>query len=164
LEHPESVSKLVLIAAGISGVEPPDDLVKQWDAQDAAFAAGDLEGLIEMELVMWVDGPNRTPEQSPAAVRAKIRAMELDNLKIDTDGFKSAPLDPPAANRLGEIRVPTLVIVGTGDQPHVVETARTLVRGIPRAQELILEGIGHVPSMEKPEVINRTLEEFLKSA
>ena len=88
LEHPERVAALILIAAGISGNQPPADLVKQWDEQEAALAAGDIERLIELELQMWVDGPKRTREQTDAATRAKVRAMELDNLKINTDGYK----------------------------------------------------------------------------
>ena len=162
LEHPERVSALILIAAGYSGFAAPPELTKQWDEQDAAFAAGDLERVIDLELKMWVDGPNRMPDQVPAHVREKIRAMELDNLKIDTDGYKPAPLEPPAIGRLSEILVPTLVIYGTGDQPVVVENCQTLAREIPNAQVLILENIGHVPSMEKPEEVNRAIERFLK--
>ncbi len=161
LEHPERVSALILIAAGYSGFEAPADLVKQWDEQDAAFAAGDLERVIELELKMWVDGPHRSPDQVPAHVREKIRAMELDNLKIDTDGYTPVQLEPPAMGRLRGVNVPTLVIIGTGDQPHVVENGQTLAREIPNAQLVILENIGHVPSMEKTEEVNRAIEKFL---
>jgi 3-oxoadipate enol-lactonase len=163
LEHPERVSALILIAAGMSGVEAPADLVKQWEEQDAAFAAGDFERVIDLELKMWVDGPNRTPDQVDPTVRAKVREMELDNLKIDTDGYKTVQLDPPAVGRLGEVNAPTLVIYGTGDQPHVVENGQKLAREIPNAELLIFEQIGHVPSMEKPEEVNRALETFLRS-
>lgn len=162
LEHPERVAALILIAAGASGMEPPAELVKQWDEQDAAFAAGDLERVIELELKMWVDGPNRTPEQVNPDVRAKVRAMELDSLKIDTDGYKPVPLNPPAAARLNEVQVPTLVIIGTGDQPSVVENGRRFAREIPNAQLLMLENLGHVPNLEKPEEVNRGIEAFLR--
>lgn len=163
LEHPERVAALILIDAGASGFEPPQELVKQWEEQDAAFAAGDLERVIALELAMWVDGPNRTAEQVNPDVRAKVRAMELDNFKIDADDYRSVPLDPPAAGRLNHIKVPTLVIVGTGDQPYVVENAQRLAREIPNAQLLMLEKLGHLPSLEKPEEVNRGIEEFLRA-
>ena len=163
LEHPERVSALILIAAGYSGFESPPELVKQWDEQDAAFAAGDFERVIDLELQMWVVGPNRTPAQVPSHVLEKIRAMELDNLKIDTDGYQTAQLEPPAAGRLKEVTVPTLIIIGTGDQPHVVENGHTLAREIPNAELLILENIGHVPSMEMPEAVNGAVENFLSN-
>lgn len=162
LEHPERVSALILIAAGISGTEPPADLRAQMEEQDAAYNAAEFDKLIELELKMWVDGPNRTPAQAPAPVREKIRAMELENLKINTDGFKSIPLDPPARARLREIQAPTLVVIGTGDQPFVIEQAQMLAREIPNAQLLMLEQIGHVPNLEKPDEVNRAIENFLR--
>lgn len=161
LEHPQRVSALILIAAGISGVDAPPELVKQWQEQDAAFEAGDLARVIDLELAMWVDGPNRKPEHVDPAVRAKIRAMELENLKLDTEGYKSAPLEPPAVGRLHQVQVPTLVILGMGDQPHVVQNGQQLLKGIPLAQSLIFEKIGHVPSMEKAGEVNRAIETFL---
>lgn len=161
LEHPERVSALSLIAAGVSGAERDPDIVKQWDEQDAAFAAGDLERVVELECRMWVDGPGRKPEQVPPAVRARVREMELENLKIDTEDYESAMLEPPAIGRLKEVRVPTLIILGMGDQPSVVETGQLAAREIPNAQLLELEGVGHVPSMEKAGEVNRAVEGFL---
>lgn len=162
LEYPDRVAALILVAAGMSG-EPKDaEMQKKYDEQDAAFTSGDFEKVIELELKMWVDGPNRTPDQVPAHVRAQVREMELDNFKIDTDGYTSVPLDPPAYDRLHEVKVPTLVIYGTGDQPRVVANGQKLAREIPNAQLLILEGIGHLPSMEKPEEVNRAIERFLE--
>ena len=162
LEHPERVSELILIAAGISGTPPDPNLVKGWQEQDAALSAGDLEKVIDLELKMWVDGPNRTLAQVPAHVREKVRAMELDNLKLDTEDYKSAQLEPSAVGRLKEIKIPTLVIFGTGDQPSVIQNGQTLAREIPLAQELVLEHIGHVPNMEMPGEVNRAIEGFLK--
>ncbi len=163
LEHPARVSALILIAAGYSGFEAPPEMKAQWDEQTAAFAAGDIERVIDLELKMWVDGPHRTPDQAPSHVREQVRAMELDNLKIDTDGYNPVELDPPARGRLNEVNVPTLVIYGAGDQPTVVENGETLAREIPNAQVLILENVGHVPSMEKPEEVNWAVEKFLRA-
>ena len=163
LEYPERVAALILIAAGVSGNPSTPELSKAWEEQDAAFAAGELERGIELELQMWVDGPQRTPEQSNADVRAKIRAMELDNLKINTDGYNPVPLDPPAIGRLGEIRVPTLILIGQGDQPHVNALAPKLAREIPNARLVAFENTAHVPSMEKAEEVNEAIEGFLLS-
>lgn len=163
LEHPERVAALVLIAAGISGVHATPDLTRLWEEQEAAIKAGEIERGIELELKMWVDGPNRTAEQVDPAVRAKVREMELENLEIANTDYNSAALEPPALGRLAEVRVPTLVIYGTGDQPLVVENGQTLTREIPHAQTLIFEKLGHVPSMEKPEAVNHAIETFLNA-
>lgn len=162
LEHPDRVSALILIAAGISGTEPPAEIVKQWEAQDEAFRAGDLERVVDLELAMWVDGPGRALGSPDAAVRARVREMELDNLQIDTEDYRSAQLKPPANGRLHEIRVPTLVMVGSADQPFTVKTARRLAREIPGAQFLDIANTAHVPNMERADEVNGRVEEFLR--
>lgn len=161
LEHPERVSRLILIAAGISGTPADPGLEKQWAEQDEALAAGDLERVVELECQMWVDGPYRAPDVVDPDVRALVREMELENLKIDTNDYKSAPLEPPALGRLGEVHVSTLVIVGTGDQPSVVRNSETQAREIAGAEFLELEGVGHLPNLERVGKVNRALEGFL---
>lgn len=163
LEHPERVSALILIAAGISGVQAPPEMLKQWEEQDAAYEQGDFERVIDLELKMWVDGPYRTPAQVDPAVREQVRAMELDNLKISNTEYNSVALEPPAVGRLAEVNVPTLVIYGTGDQPLVVQNGQQQAREIPHAQTLILEHIGHMPNLEKPGEVNHAIQNFLNA-
>jgi pimeloyl-ACP methyl ester carboxylesterase len=163
LESPERVAALILIAAGISGVDAPQEIRDMWKEQDAAYEAGDFERVVDLELKMWVDGPKRSPEQVPAHVRDKVRAMELDNLKITNTDYQSAPLEPPAVTRLQEIQTPTLVMYGTGDQPLVIANGEQLAREIPNAHVVIYENVGHVPSMEIPNEVNRALENFLQT-
>ena len=57
---------------------------------------------------------------------------------------------PPAAEHLIEVDAPTLVVIGTGDQPGMVETAHVLAAEIPHAQLVEFEGAAHFPSLEGP--------------
>jgi pimeloyl-ACP methyl ester carboxylesterase len=57
------------------------------------------------------------------------------------------PLEPPAVNRLGEIQIPTLVIVGELDHPEVVARAETLERRIPDAYRIVILGVANMPSL-----------------
>ncbi len=163
LEYPERVAALILISAGINGVDAPTEMRELWNEQDAAYEAGDIERVVDLELKMWVDGPNRSPEQVPAAVREKVRAMELENLKIPNTDYDAAPLESPAPGRLHHIHAPTLVIYGTGDQPLIIASGEQLAREIPNAQVVIFEKVGHVPSMEIPREVNRAMENFLQA-
>jgi 2-succinyl-6-hydroxy-2,4-cyclohexadiene-1-carboxylate synthase len=52
--------------------------------------------------------------------------------------------------RLGEIRCPTLVMVGEQDRPFL-PAAEELARGIPRARHVVIEGAAHSPQLESPE-------------
>src|SRR6266540_1965307 len=66
----------------------------------------------------------------------------------------------PQPPRLGEIGVPTLVIVGNRDGPGFQRNA-ALAAGIAGARYAVLDGIGHVPNMEASAQFNDALLRFL---
>jgi pimeloyl-ACP methyl ester carboxylesterase len=55
----------------------------------------------------------------------------------------------PAADRLAEIRCPTLVLVGAEDEPFLAP-ADELERGIPGARRVTIEDAAHRPQLENP--------------
>ena len=87
--------------------------------------------------------------------------MELHNLENEVEGDFAQPLDPPAAGRLGEITVPTLVIVGDRDIPHIQQIADTLANGIAGARKVVMPNTAHVPNMEQPAAFNQLVLDFL---
>ena len=96
------------------------------------------------------------------AVRDLVREMNLIALQSEASGLgEEHPANPPAAERLGEIRAPTLVVVGTLDRPEIVARSELLVHSIPHAQRILMDGTAHLPNMEKPGEFNRTVLKFL---
>jgi pimeloyl-ACP methyl ester carboxylesterase len=167
LEHPDRVTALVPVAAGLGGRVPDEqdkaDFERIFAEEQAAEQAGDIERANDLEVHIWVDGPNRTPEQVPAAVREKVRQMNLESWRRqdEVNQGKALPMDPPAAGRLGEIRAPTLVIVGDEDIPPILRTADYIAAHISGAREVVMHGTAHAPNMEKPEEFNRIVLDFL---
>jgi len=163
LDHPELVAALVTVGAGISGSEPSDWLRRLWEEIDALAEQGDTAGAVELELRLWVDGPARTPEQVDSGVRELIRQTNSANMAREAEQAlaPSQPLDPPALNRLGEIRAPTLVVVGALDIADKLAQADQLAAGIAGAHKVVMPGTAHLPSLEQPERFNRILLAFL---
>lgn len=62
---------------------------------------------------------------------------------------------------LGTIDVPTLVIVGAEDRITPIEAAANVAESIPGAGLAIVPGAGHIPPMERPELTNRLLADFV---
>src|SRR5579875_1127026 len=124
LEHPERVTALVPVAAGLGGQVWSDEDKATFERLFAAEEAADIARANDIEVHIWVDGPNRSPEQVPSAVREKVRQMNLESWRRQDElkQGKALPLEPPAAGRLGEIHAPTLVVVGEGDIPPVIRT------------------------------------------
>ncbi len=166
LDHPERVDGLVLVSAVPSGFQmqgsPPPNLLKMI----SAMQQGDLEQVSELQLRLWVDGPFRRPEQVDPRVRR--RAAEMNRIpvehgtwaKVDANPIDS--LNPPAVERLGQVHVPTLIVVGALDDPEILRAADLMEQGIRGARKAVIPGAAHVPNMEKPEEFNRVVLEFLR--
>jgi pimeloyl-ACP methyl ester carboxylesterase len=65
--------------------------------------------------------------------------------------------------RLGEIRVPTLVIGGADDTMAPAKFVQYLADNIPGAQIELIANAAHYPQAEQAEAFNRRLGEFLKN-
>jgi len=161
LDHPEFVDRLILVASGASGDDTPDDpeVMKVLDEAEEAFKAGDLERMVDLQLRVW------TPIRTDPQVDRRIREIAMDNRRVDTlDWSLSQRLDPPAMGRLGEVRVPTLVILGEHDVPAMAVIGGKLAAGIAGARKVVLGRADHLPNMRVPEVFNRTVLDFLARA
>lgn len=162
LAHPEMVSALILVASALGGFtfngEPP----RQYAELEMAEERGDIARVNELELQMWVDGAHRTPQQVDSEMRELVREMNLIALLAPSDQGSEQPLEPPAVDRLDEIGVPTLVIVGDLDTPKTLAAADLLAQQIKGAQKVIIKGTAHLPNMEQPEEFNRHVLAFLK--
>lgn len=165
LEHPEQVAALILIGAGVSGTQPSAFVQARCEEIEALIARGDIAQSVELALRLWVDGPRRSVEYVDPTMREQVRQMTTRNFAraAERDQSQPLPLEPPALSRLGEIQVPTLVVVGDQDVPDTLDAADLLARSIRGAQKVVMLGAAHLPSMEQPEQFNRLVIEFLRS-
>ncbi|MGN6252497.1 MAG: alpha/beta fold hydrolase [Marmoricola sp.] len=152
LAHPERVAALVLVGAAVSGAPAPGSLDAATaaldEAGDAALARGDRVELNRVEAALWLDGPGR-PGRVGEAVRALFLDMNARALAAADPGEQNA--SAPAWDRLEEIGVPTLVLVGEHDLEHVRRNARHLARAVPGAELVELPGVAHLPHLEGDE-------------
>jgi 3-oxoadipate enol-lactonase len=165
LEHPERVAALILVGAGVSGTQPSAFVQERTREIEAMAAAGDIAQAVELTLQLWVDGPRRSVEHVDPTMREQVRQMATRNLTRATghDESQPLPLEPPALLRLGEIQVPTLVVVGDHDVPDTLAAADLLAHSIRGARKVVMPGAAHLPSMEQPEQFNRLVVDFLRS-
>jgi pimeloyl-ACP methyl ester carboxylesterase len=66
-----------------------------------------------------------------------------------------------AADRLGEVQVPTLVVVGEHDRVTPPALSETLASGIADARLARIPEAGHICVMDQPAAFNRVMREFL---
>ena len=167
LTHPDGVEALVLHAPGLPDHDWSAEMREADEEEEKLFEAGDFAGAADGQVRFWVDGPGRGPDAVDARVRERVREMTLRSYELYADVAKSGKpgpsqwLDPPASTRLGELRVPTLVVVGAADAGDVLEIADRLEREIPGARKVVVADAAHALPLERPDELNRLLLEFL---
>lgn len=65
------------------------------------------------------------------------------------------------ADKLGEVRAPTLILTGKHDPEAPIQCADELLRGIPDASLVVFEHSGHFPFIEEASLFEKTLDAFL---
>ncbi len=164
IAHPDRVSALIAVAAGVSGVEStatPEEIAL-FNQYQQVESAGDLDALIDFEVRLWADGPNQPKGRAAAPVRDKLRQMIADTKREHHETLALQEMEPPAIGRLGEIRVPTLVMIGGLDFSGVIAEMETLAAGVAGAQKILFPDCAHMVSMEQPERFNDAVEAFLR--
>jgi pimeloyl-ACP methyl ester carboxylesterase len=164
LEFPERVAALIPVCAGLGGFNAdflPEEQAR-FDEMERVEELGDYDTLAEMEAEYWVLGVSRTPDQVDPKLLRRVAEMNRISFTHRNEGGKPIVLDPPAAERLGSIRVPTLVIATDLDESGVRAAADALANGIHGAQKLVITDSAHVPNMEHPDEFNRAVLAFLQ--
>jgi pimeloyl-ACP methyl ester carboxylesterase len=66
-------------------------------------------------------------------------------------------------DRLAEIKLPTIMIVGAGDKLTPPKYSDFLAKGIPGSKVHVIQGAGHMVALEQPEAFNQAVAEFMAS-
>ena len=162
--RPDLVRALVLVDAGLPGVDWSEAVRGYGAAEDEAVAQGDLAAATEINLRMWVDGPRRAARDVDPDVRAAVAEMQHRALELqapDWERLDESLLVPDIAERLGEVQAPTLVLVGEKDVDDMRALAERFAAEIPRARLVTVPGAAHVPSLEQPAAFDEHVLEFL---
>lgn len=163
LSYPTMVDALITVAAGIDGYPQTKEDEQLFTPVVEAFKANEYTQAIDLMLHIWVDGPQRSSDHVDPAIRERVRALYTDVLLRSREGGRQADrIDPPAYGRLGDIHVPTLVVVGSEDIPGVRDQAEQIAHSISGARLEVLPDVAHLLNMEIPDRFNRIVLEFLQ--
>ena len=146
LAEPARVRSMVLLAPGISGYPWPDE--PELDAEfEALAAAGDEDGVADLCVRVWgAAGPD--PFVTELA-RSAARALPSQ------ERFQRG--DAPAFDRLDEIGAPSVIMVGTADQPALIECSEQAAARIPGCTLIRVPGVDHYPTVRNPDLVFDTI-------
>jgi pimeloyl-ACP methyl ester carboxylesterase len=149
------VSKLVLVAPGLSGSRSSPE-VEQWFEQVKA-AAPDAEKMTQLVLAHPIHSVVMSSLQ-----RELLIAMTRHNIERSFE-WKTSEMrwaQPPTIERLGEIHVKTLLIIGTEEMADNLHKAK-LFQQIPDIRFAWIDGADHVPTLTHPDEVSRLITDFL---
>jgi 3-oxoadipate enol-lactonase len=165
LTAPDRVRALVLIGGWPPGFEASTEFESpQWPELVKAFRAGDMKTTADLGAEIWVVGHGRSKADVDPDVFQLVSEMSLIALPQEkARDARVVSLDPPAKDRLGEITVPTLVMIGEYDLPDLQEGAVYMAGLFSQQPAEVIPDSAHLPSLEQPERFNRVLRDFLEN-
>ena len=156
LDHPEIVEQLVLVGAVVGGMPYTKHFLERGDALGKPLEQEDIKGAITAAAK---DKYLIAPGNDAAKRLAEILSANPQDL---THPELELPVKP-ALPRLGEIHIPTLLLVGDADIPDVHAHAGAIEAGVPRARRVVISDAGHLMYLEKPAEFSRIVIEFLEN-
>src|SRR5436309_1468343 len=60
----------------------------------------------------------------------------------------------PCKSEAGQVKVPTLVMIGALDAPHMIQAGEEAEKRIPGARKIVYAGVGHMINMEEARQFN----------
>jgi 3-oxoadipate enol-lactonase len=164
LEYPERVDAFISVASGVGGFafQLPDGTESPpWEEMERLWESKDWAPLAELETQVWVDGWGQPPTRVDPELRRKVHDWILASYEAGKSEGKPQPLDPPAVQRLAEVRVPTLVMIGEVDEPGGVAAGRHLAASVAGARLVEFPGVAHMIQLEEPGRFNELVLDFL---
>ena len=158
IEYPEMTKALILVDSTIGGFQWSKTWSELWKSIWKEAKKESVKAAKDLELKATFFEP--ALEKPDVAFRLKQMVSDYSGWHfVNTDPLRS--LDPPAIDRLQEIRVPTLIIIGERDLPDFHMIADILNKKIQNSKRITLKRAGHVSCMETPKEFNQAVSRFL---
>lgn len=163
VEFPDRFVALGWLGGGVGGFEGGNNPQEQefLDAESKAEEEGRPDEAADIDLRIWVDGVGQPPTRVPAAIRDAVRAMDRELLEPGREFGTNTRLEPRANDRLADVAVPVLAIVGGLDTSGTRKAARRLADGAPNVRLEQWPDVAHMVAMEAPDRVAALLVEFL---
>lgn len=163
LEYPVRTDALIVAAGGVGGFETeesPEDEALQAEAERHE-KAHDWEWLSDFETRFWVNGPGQPADRVDSAIRDRVHDWILTTYQAEKNEGKPQGMQPPANERLSQLHVPTLVMIGDLDEASTQQSCRHLAEEVPGARFELFEGAAHMLNLEQPDKFSRLVLDFL---
>lgn len=155
LNHAQRVASIIIADARCHST---DEHKQRWAERVAIARKNGMAVAAEDHLRQWF-----TPAAHAAGLAELVRVREMIS-RTPVEGYAgcvNAVTQTDFADRLGEIRCPTLFICGADDIGDFVDQAHQMHGAVAGSELAILEGASHLCNLEKAQAFNQALGSFL---
>ncbi len=163
LRHPEAVAALVLMDTYV-GPEPEEKRLRYFGMLDMVEKVRAVPAPVAEAVLSLIFSPvtvEKRPEL-PARFRTALTTLPPERapgiVAIGRAIFSRTSL----LERLPELRIPTLIIVGADDLARPPSEAEEMARLIPGARLEIIPEAGHISNLEQPDRVTSLIQSFLE--
>ena len=156
ISHPDRVRSMALLAPSLDGFDP---WLKEFAAQPqlvAALQADPVFGALDK----WLASPVFDVAREREGLQERLVEI-FRRSRAGVDRFIRLPRSGPSqADRLGEVRLRTAVIVGGRDLPGRVQTAERIAAGIAGAEMIPFPELSRFLHIEESRAVMRRMTDF----
>ncbi len=145
LASPERVRSLTLLCPGVTGYPWPAE--PELDAAAQAAAEAGEDALLALSIREW----------AAAGAGAQVAAMMRSAVRAWAGEERYARDAEPAFDRLGELKVATVLMVGDLDRPALIACDEEAAARIPGCELIRMPGVDHLPAVREPALVTATI-------
>jgi pimeloyl-ACP methyl ester carboxylesterase len=149
--RPELVTALVLLDAPLPDHDWSEEIEGYAEREESLIEEGEFRAAAELTADFWFEDPSHRDRVIEMQERAYHLQAESEAEEVGAESID-----------LSAVTAPTLVVVGELDKQDFHLISERLAREIPRARHVVVEGAGHLPSLERPDQTSRLIREFLQ--
>jgi len=153
LDHPQCVESLILYGSSAVGDLP--HRFESWEDSIARLEREGVEATTDKTVSTWFLDGNQHPHY--ALCRQACAGARKDSCIVVMRAMQGWT----SRASLTDLRLPTLVVVGDKDRSTKPSDSIVLWEGIPGAQLCVLPNCAHGAHLEKSELFNKVLADFL---
>lgn len=162
LDHPDKVRRLVLVSSSPGIVDAGERARRQ--ARDERLAQILTEDGIAPFVAWWESNPVLRPARPlPRKVEEDLRCLRLNQDPLGLAGslrHLGAGVSEPLWSRLGDLRIPVLLVAGVAD-PRYGTACAAMANAIPGAEVAMVADSGHAVHREQPHQLLGLVSRFL---
>jgi len=162
LKHPKRVSTLVLMDTSVAP-EPIESQQRYLGMTAMIEQVGKIPVPLVEQVLSLFFAPDTLRSQTDLVENFRQRLLNWPAENITSIVALSRAIFSRASllERLGELSMPTLVMVGQEDISRPPHEAKAMADTIQGAEYVLIPNAGHVPNLEQSQMVNQILFDFL---